>query len=291
MAKRLILGAGPAGVSAALYAVRGGADVTVVSRGVGTSALSRAEKIENYYGLTEAVSGRELEQRGIEGAKKIGVKFVEDEVLELGFADDFKSFRAVAANGTYVADAVIIAAGAARKAPNIDGVKRLTGHGVSYCAVCDGFFYRGKTVAVLGAGDYAVHETQVLLPLVGKVLLLTDGAAVPDDLPDGILPYTEKVAAITGQERVTGAVLDNKKEVYFDGLFIAFGTAGSAELARKLGVMLDENGNVQVGADMTTNVPGIFAAGDCAGGILQVAKAVWQGAAAGLSAVKFLRGK
>lgn len=289
MGRVLIIGAGPAGVSAALYAKRGGAEVTVVYKGSATGALGRAELIQNYYGLEQAVSGEELERRGIEGARALGIEFVEDELVELAYGDDFKSFKARSAKAEYQAEAVIIAAGASRRSLPMLGLKELEGHGVSYCATCDAFFYRGKTVAVLGAGDYAFHEAEALLPHAGKVYLLTNGEEA-GKVPDGVEVFSEKLSSLQGSDRLEKVVFENGRELPLDGFFVALGTAGSTELARKLGVML-EGGNIKVDAQMAANVPGIFAAGDCTGGLLQIAKAVYQGAEAGLAAVKFLRGK
>ena len=291
MGKVLVLGAGPAGISAALYARRGGAEVTVLHKGRGTSALSRAEKIENYYGLAEPVTGAELERRGMEGARALGIEFVEDELVELGYREDFKGYKARSAKAEYEADALIIAAGASRKTLSLPGIRELEGHGVSYCATCDAFFYRGKTVAVLGAGGYALHEAEALLPHAAKVYLLANGGKVDrEKLPQGLEVRPEKLASLQGAGRVEKAVFEDGSELPLDGLFIALGTAGSTELARKLGVML-EGGNIKVDGQMATNVPGIFAAGDCTGGLLQIAKAVYQGAEAGLAAVKYLRSK
>ncbi|MBR4696480.1 MAG: FAD-dependent oxidoreductase [Selenomonadaceae bacterium] len=288
MAKVLIIGSGPAGVSAALYARRGGADVTVISKGSG--ALGKAEKIENYYGLEEPITGRELERRGIAGAMRLGVEFVTDEVMGLGFREDMKGFRAICGERVYEADCVILAAGASRKSPSLPGLRELEGHGVSYCAVCDAFFYRGKRAAVLGAGEYAMHEAQVLLPHAAKVLLLTDGAAPEADVPEGVEVHEAKLQAILGESRVEAVKCADGEEIAVDGIFVAIGTAGSTELARKMGLLLEGNA-VHIEEDGSTNIPGVFAAGDCTGGQLQIAKAVYQGAAAGLAAVKYLREK
>ena len=288
MAKLLIIGSGPAGVSAALYARRGGEAVTVVSKGTG--ALEKAESIENYYGLEAPVSGAELSRRGIAGAKALGVEFVGDEISGLGFSDDFRSFRAVSGEDVYEADSVIIAAGASRTAPPIPGLRGFEGKGVSYCATCDAFFYRGKTAAVLGAGDYAVHEAEALLPHAAKLLLLTNGEAPPKNIPDGVEVITKKLSKLTGEERLERVIFEDGSGEMTGGLFVAVGTAGSTELARKLGAII-EGTSIKVDPHMATNVPGLFAAGDCTGGLLQIAKAVYQGAAAGLSAVKYLRGK
>ena len=285
MAKVVIIGSGPAGVSAALYTARAGIDTTVLTRGPGS--LARAEGIENYYGVPGPVSGAELERRGIEGAKAVGVQFVEAEAVGLTFTD---KLTVETLSGDYPADAVILATGASRAAPPIPGLKALEGHGVGYCATCDAFFYRGKDVAVLGSGEYALHEASALLPLAKSVTLLTGGAPLTAEFPPEIALCTEKVEAILGEEagKVTGVRLAGGKELPLDGVFVALGVAGSTALARKMGAEVDGN-RIVVDEHMMTTVPGLFAAGDCTGGLLQVAKAVYEGAMAGNEAAKALR--
>ena len=285
MAKVVIIGSGPAGVSAALYTARAGIDTTVLTRGPG--ALARAEGIENYYGVPGPVSGAELERRGIEGAKAVGVQFVEAEAVGLTFID---KLTVETLSGDYPADAVILATGASRAAPPIPGLKALEGHGVGYCATCDAFFYRGKDVAVLGSGEYALHEASALLPLAKSVTLLTGGAPLTAEFPPEIALCTEKVEAILGEEagKVTGVRLAGGRELPLDGVFVALGVAGSTALARKMGAEVDGN-RIVVDEHMMTTVPGLFAAGDCTGGLLQVAKAVYEGAMAGNEAAKALR--
>lgn len=285
MAKVVIIGSGPAGVSAALYTARAGIDTTVLTRGSG--ALARAEGIENYYGVPGPVSGAELERRGIEGAKAVGVQFVEAEAVGLTFTD---KLTVETLSGDYPADAVILATGASRAAPPIPGLKALEGHGVGYCATCDAFFYRGKDVAVLGSGEYALHEASALLPLAKSVTLLTGGVPLTAEFPPEIALCTEKVEAILGEEagKVTGVRLAGGRELPLDGVFVALGVAGSTALARKMGAEVDGN-RIVVDEHMMTTVPGLFAAGDCTGGLLQVAKAVYEGAMAGNEAAKALR--
>lgn len=285
MAKVVIIGSGPAGVSAALYTARAGIDTTVLTRGPG--ALARAEGIENYYGVPGPVSGAELERRGIEGAKAVGVQFVEAEAVGLTFTD---KLTVETLSGDYPADAVILATGASRAAPPIPGLKALEGHGVGYCATCDAFFCRGKDVAVLGSGEYALHEASALLPLAKSVTLLTGGAPLTAEFPPEIALCTEKVEAILGEEagKVTGVRLAGGRELPLDGVFVALGVAGSTALARKMGAEVDGN-RIVVDEHMMTTVPGLFAAGDCTGGLLQVAKAVYEGAMAGNEAAKALR--
>ena len=287
----LVIGSGPAGVSAALYARRAGADVTVVSRGSG--ALTKAEKIENYYGLAEPVTGAELEANGIAGAKRLGVIFIEGEVVGLAMNDDFTGLVVQTPNQVFEAKAVVLAAGSTRLAPKIPGLKELEGKGVSYCAICDAFFYRNKTVAVLGEGDYALHEAEILLPHASKVMLFTNGKEPAVEIPDTIEVHKEKVSAVEaenagGMERVGGLRTEDGTVTPVNGLFVALGTAGSVDFARKIGAAVDNN-RVVADKDMATNVPGLYAAGDCTGGLLQVVKAAYEGAVAGLAAAKYVR--
>ena len=286
MAKILILGSGPAGVSAALYAVRGGVETTVISQGIG--ALAKAEHIENYYGFADAVSGRELAEAAIAGAKRLGVKFVEAEVIGLGLNETLTGFQVQTTDSQFEADSVVLATGAARRQPKLPGLKELEGRGVSYCAVCDAFFYRGKEAAVLGGGEYALHEADTLLPHAAKVHVFTDGSAPEVDFPATMTLHTEKIVAIQGETRVQGIELAGGVIVPVAGAFVAYGTAGSVDLARKAGAVLEGN-SIAVDRAMATNIPGLFAAGDCTGGLLQVAKAVYEGAVAGLSAVQYVR--
>ena len=284
----LVIGQGPAGISAAVYAKRGGASVTVVANGIG--ALEKAEQIENYYGFGEPLTGRELAAQGVEGAKRLGVDFVEGELVGLRFKDTMDGFVAKLVHRTLEADAVVLAMGASRLAPPLAGLKELEGHGVSYCAICDAFFYRGKEAAVLGAGDYALAEAAALLTHAAKVHLLTNGEAAPAHVPAGLLVHTERLAAVEGEGRVERVVFAGGAALPVSGVFVAVGTAGSTAIAKKLGILLD-GVYLKVNEKMETNVPGVFAAGDATGGLLQVVKAVHEGAVAGLSALKFLRGK
>lgn len=284
MPEIVIIGSGPAGVSAALYAARAGAKTTVLTRGHG--ALDRAELIQNYYGFAEPISGAELERRGIEGAKAVGVEFVTTEAVGLTYTDRL-TVETLA--GDFPADAVILATGASRAAPRIPGLAGLEGHGVSYCATCDAFFYRGKDVAVLGSGEYALHEAQALLPVVKSVTLLTGGAPLTAQFPPEAAVRTEPVEAILGEERVTGVRLSGGETLEVSGVFVAQGVAGSTALARKLGAEVEGN-RIVVDERMQTTLPGLYAAGDCTGGLLQVAKAVYEGAVAGTEAAKAVRG-
>ncbi len=283
MANVVVIGSGPAGISAALYIRRAGFPVTILHRGPG--ALEKAEAIENFYGFSEPIGGVKLWENGVENAKRLGVEFVRDEVV--GFAYE-ESLSVLTTKGRYSADGVVIATGSPRKTPPVKALGEFEGRGVSYCAACDGFFYRGKDVAVMGAGEFALHEAMELLPLAKSVTLLTSGGALAVALPDGLLVRTEKVEAVEGDDRLRAAVLEGGEKLPLDGLFIAYGVAGSADLARKIGAETEGN-RIVVDENMATSVPGLYAAGDCTGGLLQVSKAVYEGAKAGTEMIKYLR--
>ena len=280
----IIIGGGPAGLSAAIYAVRAGMQTTVLYKDGG--ALGKTDKIENYFGFPEALSGAELLERGQKQAERLGAALVRAEVTGIEYAEH--GFAVKTTGDDFSADAVILATGSPRAVPNIPGVREFEGRGVSYCAICDAFFYRGKAVGVLGQGEYALEEARVLLPVAGSVTLLTNGTPAPAALPEGLRVDARPLAAVEGGELVEQAVFAEGAPLPLDGVFIAYGTAGSGDFARKLGAQVD-GARIRANADGSTAVPGLFAAGDCTGGLLQVAKAVADGAEAAMSAVKFVR--
>ena len=284
MTKLIIIGDGPAGASAALYTLRGNIDTTVISKGYG--ALEKAHAIENYYGLATPLPGKELHDLGVSQVRKLGADIVSKEVVGISFDGKFKILTA---DEEFSADALIIATGTSRKVPRIKGIADFEGLGVSYCAVCDGFFHRGKDVAVLGSGKYALHEAQALLPIAGSVTVLTDGTSPEVEFPSEIKVDERKISHLDGSPMALSTVVfDDSSSMTISGLFIAQGSASSTDLARKVGIATDSN-KIVVDENMATNIPGIFACGDCTGGLLQVSKAVYDGATAGNSVVKYLR--
>ena len=285
MSNVIIIGNGPAGVSASLYTARAGVDTTIIGSGLG--ALGKAEKIENYYGFAEPVDAKDLVAAGIAQAKHAGVQYIEDEVVGIGFGS---KLTVSTKTNSYEADYVVLATGASRSTPPIPGLRELEGHGVSYCAVCDAFFYRGKDVAVLGSGEYAMHEAGELLPVVGSVTILTNGAELTGVLPEGARLDTRKIASFDGDGIVEKVTFADGESLAISGVFVAVGVAGSTDLAKKLGAATEGN-RILVDDKMATNVPGLYAAGDCTGGMLQIAKAVYQGAQAGTSIVAEIRKK
>lgn len=293
----VIIGAGPAGISAALYAARGNMDPLVINNGIG--ALAKAEKIENYYGLEQPLSGKELYERGIAQAEALGVRIVEAEVLGIS---GFDTFTVKTTEGDFDTVSVILATGGRRTAPKIPGLKEFEGRGVSYCAVCDAFFYRGKEVAVVGNGDFALHEAEELRNVTQDVTIYTDGKEPEFSREHPIAVNTMKIQAIEGDDKVSGLLMqsdisvqgtENEKESFYpaDGIFVALGTAGSTEIARQMGAEITDKGNIRTDEEMATTIPGLFAAGDCTGGLLQVSKAVYEGSMAAISAGKYVRQK
>lgn len=291
----IILGKGPAGISASVYLARSGLSVLVVGKEVG--ALERAEHIENYYGFPEPVSGRELSARGIAQAERLGVAVVPEEVVGIGMEDVFTVKTAAA---EYRARTVLVATGKQRAGLRVPGFEAFRGKGISFCATCDGFFYRGKRLAVVGTGDYAASEFGELLHFTKDITLFTDGGdLVPGRFPEGIAVVTDRIAsfeaaAAAGIDRLGGIVTvdaaGSKQEHLVDGAFIAIGTAGAADFAAKVGIEL-RGQDIAIDGSFMTNVPGIFAAGDCIGGFLQVAKAVSDGALAARGIIEFLKKK
>lgn len=281
----IIAGGGPAGVSAALYAVRAGFSVCILENDGGS--LKKTEKIENYYGFPKAVSGAELYERGLSGARKLGVKIIKTEVFSIGFSES--GFGVDTDSGKYVGKTVIIAVGAKRKKPSIPNLKAYEGTGVSYCAVCDAFFYRGRDVAVLGNKEYAFHEAKELLGLASSVTILTNGEEI-GAYDERFKVNTKKIESLFGDEVLEGIRFFDGTTLNLSGLFIAEGTAGGNELAKKAGIVM-QNDNIVISEKGETNISGIFAAGDCTGGFKQIAKSVYEGMNAGLGAIEYLRRK
>ena len=276
----VIIGSGPAGISAALYLKRAKKDVIIVSKH--ESALEKAEKIENYYGI-ESISGKELYNIGIKQAKRLGIQIDDDEVTNIEYENNFV---VTTVNKKYETKYVIIATGTNRVRPNIKGIKEFEGKGVSYCAICDAFFYRNKNVAVVGNGNYAIHEAEQLKPVVNSVTILTNGNKMVENRSSSDLYVDETpIREFRGTNVIEEVEFDNNSIKKLDGVFIAIGTASSTDLARKVGAVI-KNNYIVVNDNMETSVKGLYACGDCTGGILQINKAVYEGAKAALDIIK-----
>ena len=283
----VIIGGGPAGVSAALYTTRAGISTKIIYKDNG--ALETAEKIDNFYG-SPGVSGRGLVISGLAHAKEMGADIINSEVVKIEHQfDGDGNFVIETTDSRHTPQALLLATGASRAMPKIPGLLEYESKGVSQCAICDAFFYKGKDVAVLGHGEYALSEVKVLLPLVKSVTVLTNGKEPEASFPADVIVCKEIVKEILGETRLSGVALEPAEEiVQISGLFIAIGTAGATALARKIGALTEDNA-VIVDNNMQTNIPGLWAAGDCTAGMKQIAKAVYDGAKAGTDIVKYMR--
>ncbi len=270
-----IVGAGPAGYSAAINARKREKSVVVI--GQHTGWLSRAESIENYPGLP-SISGPELLGAMRAQAEKMGAQMqggVVHQIISMG--EEY----ALGLGADFVQARKVILCTGAKQPKQLPGEETLLGRGVSYCGTCDGMLYRGKDVAVVGASAEAVNEANFLAGLCNSVTYF----GKPDDaLAAKIDVRSEKVEAILGEARVTGVRADGG-EMPFDGVFIFREAMALSSLLS--GLQMD-GAFIKVDRQMRTNLPGVYAAGDCTGLPLQVAKAVGEGCIAALHAAQAL---
>lgn len=255
----LVVGSGPAGLAAAVAARGRDKSVLVVGNPWQESPLARAERIDNYLGLP-GVNGRELMEHFSAHAQRVGVEFHTGRVVAVMA---WEGFALTAGSEVFQGRTLVLAPGVARLA-KYPGEAELLGRGVSYCATCDGMLYRGRPVAVLGYSDSARREADFLRDIGCSVTYF--------DRP--------KDCRIEGDAQVTAVVCDGERAAV-DGVFLLRPTVAPTDLFPGLAV---ENGYVSVDRRMNTNLPGLFAAGDCTGGPLQVSKAVGEGLIAGQSA-------
>lgn len=295
----IILGAGPAGLTAGIYAARGGLNAVIVeSKAVGGQAALTAE-IENYPGFA-SVSGYELVSLMQAQCEALGVSFVFDAPVALALEGDVKRVD-TAYSGTLEARAVILATGALPRTLGIERESELMGGGVSYCATCDGAFFRGKPVAVVGGGNTAVEDALYLEQFASEVYLIHRRDALRADaiLADRVkksgvhIVWDSVVTALEGDKKLQSVTLKNVKSgdtssLAVNGLFVAVGQKPATE--GLTGVELD-GGYIVTDSEMRTSLPGVFAAGDVRKKTLrQVVTAAADGAVAAESAIKFLNG-
>lgn len=273
----IIIGKGPAGISTAIYLKRYGFNPIIIAKDGG--ALENVKEIENYYGI-EFITGPELLEIGYKQAKKFNIEIVNEEVLAL---DKMENFQVKTNKKTYEAKTVVLASGASRNRY----VKADKYEGVSYCATCDGFFYRKKKVALIGNSNYMAHELEVLENICKEVIVFTDGKKLEANINPNIRVVTEKINEIIGDERIRAIKTDKEYEI--DGCFVAIGNASGFTLAKHLGIALNNN-SIIVDEKYMTNIGGLFACGDCIGGLMQVSKAVGDGAICATAISAYLKG-
>ena len=299
----VIVGSGPAGYTAAIYASRAQLNPVIYEGSVTAGgALMTTTEVENFPGFVDGVMGPELMESMRKQAARFGAELITDDVVEMDLKSEIKSVKD--GNGNVVqARAVILATGSAYKHIGLANEDRLSGRGVSWCATCDGFFFRDQTIAVVGGGDSAVEEATFLTKFASKVVLIhrRDSLRASKIMADRALNnpkiemlWNTEVVDILGEEKVSGLALKNTvtgelSERDFTGLFVAIGHIPRSELLVGQ-IDLDNEGYVKVdGRSTRTNLPGVFACGDLVDHTYrQAITAAGSGCQAALDAEKFL---
>ena len=305
--KVIILGSGPAGCTAAIYAARAMLEPTLIAGIQPGGQLTITTEVENYPGFADVIQGPWLMEQMQAQAEHVGTKFVQDTVISVDLAR--RPFSLKADSGTtYTADTLIIATGASANWLGLPSETKFQGFGVSACATCDGFFFRGKNVAVVGGGNTAAEEALFLTNFADKVTLIHRRDALRADKTNQMrlqankkvdILYDTEVVEVEGTENpkgVTGIKLRNtvtgsKRDLAVDGLFIAIGHSPATELFKGQ-IEMDETGYIKTAPDSThTSVAGVFAAGDVKDKIYrQAVTAAGMGCMAALEAERFLAG-
>lgn len=283
MIDTVIIGSGPAGISAAIYLKRVGIDSLILT--TNNSSLHKAKEIENYYGFRK-ISGEELYNMGIEQAKSFDIPVIEEEVIGIDYDD---TYNVITDKNSYKTRTIVLATGLSRRSLSTKSLQKFEGSGISYCAVCDGFFYKNKKIGVIGNSNYAIKEINHLKNISNNIILFTNGENDDELKKNFDFPiYTNKIKEFLGNERLEKILLENNEEIKVDGVFIAVGVANGIDFAKKLGIESKDN-KIIVDDEKQTNIPGIFAIGDVIGGSLQVNKAASDGGIVSKSIVKYLK--
>ncbi|GAU09544.1 NAD(P)/FAD-dependent oxidoreductase [Desulfoplanes formicivorans] len=288
----LIVGQGPAGLSAAIYTARAGLSTQILGC---APKIAGDYDIDNYFGFPEPITGSELIERGKAQAKRFGVDMRCERVLGI-HPTDKGTFEVKTEKGTITADAIILATGVARVKSMIQNASDYEGKGISYCVSCDAFFYRNKKVMVVGEGIFAANQALELKEYTPHVSICTQGRALTmtpaflQRLEKADIPILDKtVTKALGENGLEAVLYDDGTTEPMDGIFVARGEASSLDFAYSLG-LLRKGVFIEADNEQKTNVPGVFAAGDCVGNFLQISVAVGEGAKAGRSAIKYLKG-
>jgi thioredoxin reductase (NADPH) len=270
----IIIGSGPAGLCAAIYAQRAKLSCITIERNyMSGGQVINTYEVDNYPGLP-GINGFDMAQQFRAHAEKLGAEFVEAEVKKIELLEDDVK-KIVTENDCFYAKSIIIATGAKHRTLSVKGEEELAGMGVSYCATCDGAFFKNKTVAVVGGGDVAVEDAIFLARACEKVYLIhrRDELRAAKVLQEAALAeekivpiWNSVVTEITGEDKVESIKLQNvttkeAKELSVDGIFVAVGIQPNTELFEEI-LNLDKNGYIEAGEDCKTSVEGIFVAGD-----------------------------
>ena len=294
----IILGGGPAGLTSGIYTGRHRLKTLLLEgRKLGGRALD-AHRIENFPGFPEGISGTELMDRFIAQARRFGVEFRIEKFLGLNVAGDLK--MVVTRTDIFKAKAVIIATGIQRKQLRVPGEIEYKGRGVSYCAICDGPLYANRTVAVVGPGKEAVEESLKLADIGKKVYAIPGAKGYSADV-EVLKELAENdkieviegfdIESIEGDTSVTHIKLkgDPARTLKVDGVFIVLENIPTTDIIREAGILTNESGCILIDKDQQTNIEGVFAAGDCVCGGMQVVTATGEGGRAGLSALRYIK--
>jgi thioredoxin reductase (NADPH) len=290
----VIIGAGPAGIQAAIHAVRKRCDVLLLGR-IERSALFSAH-VENYACVEGVKTGEELLVAGLNQVKQFGAEVMDDDVLKVHQVDG--GIRLELESGISVETrSLIFANGTSRKKLKVPGEKEFFGRGVSYCVDCDANFFRNTTVAVVGNASAAIDGALTLTGYATTVYLINQELVASQELQDKLQQSEVKnisstwVSEIKGEGDVKSLLLENGEEIVLDGVFIELGAKGAMELALELGITLDMDtmSHIETNKKTETNVPGVYAAGDITGHPYQMAKAVGEGCVAGMEAATYAK--
>lgn len=266
----IIIGKGPAGISAAIYLKRAGIDPIVIGKDLGALGDYKST-IENYYGFDQPIDGKKLIEDGIKQASYLGIQIIDETVISI--KDNIDHFSVITKTSNLQSETVLLATGKTRENLSIPGYRKFKGKGISMCATCDGYFYRKKKIGIVGCGHYMKHELEYLSRMTKDITVFTHGNELDEDL--GFPIIKEPILEFGGIDKISYVKTKNGTHEV-DGLFIALGAPSSIEFANQLGLIV-EKGNLIINQEYQTNVPGIFAAGDITGGKLQIAKAVYDG--------------
>ena len=287
----LVIGCGPSGVQAAIHASRKKADTLVV--GKPRNSAASGTHLDNYFG-TGTVTGDELIASGISQAEATGARFVQENVVSAKASDGRFVFR-LDGGEEVSAKAAVIATGISRTKLGVPGESELYGKGVSYCAVCDCNFYKGRRVVIVGNESEAAVSAEFMTSYASETHwvswdLTANPALVDKAAAAGVVMHSSKPKAVLGDGKVEGLELSDGTVIPTDGVFIELGAKSAADIAMDLDVMPEMDDTIKVDGSCRTEVPGVFACGDVTGKPWQVAKAVGQGCVAGLSAAEYVKG-
>jgi thioredoxin reductase (NADPH) len=287
----VVIGAGPAGLQAAVHAVRKKVSVLVAGR-IEQSSLFGAH-VENYLCVDGVTDGGDMLRVGMAQAERFGVEFLAEDLLKIEQRDGLYSVETE--SKSFLARAIILATGTSRKKLKVKGEKELTGKGVSYCVDCDANFFRNAKVAVVGDKSAAVDGVLTLLNYASEVHLITNGLDVSPALQNRLRESRAQlhepgwIREILGEKAVTGILLEDGATLEVEGVFVELGAKGALDLATGLGVQMDMEtfSHIATNKKQETNIAGIYAAGDICGHPYQMAKAVGEGCVAGWEAANY----